>query len=334
VSHVRAERDILVEASETNPWATRLYYSFQDKDFLYLVMEYVPGGDLMSKLVEKDIFTVEETRFYIAQLLAAIQTIHEMNYIHRDIKPDNILLDQAGHLKLTDFGLCTGFHEEVDYQELQKNVRDSQIVEDLKKDSELSTLQKMLNHKKSNRSLAYSTVGSPNYIAPEVLLKAGYGKECDFWSVGVIMFEMLFGYPPFSSNSENVTYWKIVRHKDYFQFPEGDGRVIDPQAKSLLEGLITDVKSRLTFEQMKVHPFFQTIDWTKLRDDKGPFAPKLSSQTDTTYFDNLSPEDLDFTAPGGQRSANEDLPFVGFTFKRFNDSGAPRIPNFHNPKKD
>jgi len=326
VSHVRAERDILVEAAETNPWVTKLYYSFQDKDYLYLVMEYVPGGDLMSQLVEKDIFSLEDTRFYIAQLLASIQTIHQMNYFHRDIKPDNILLDKNGHLKLTDFGLCTGFHEEVDYQELQANVRDSQIVEDLQKDSELSPLQKMLNHKKSNRSLAYSTVGSPNYIAPEVLLKAGYGKECDFWSVGVIMFEMLFGYPPFSSSSDNVTYWKIVHHKECFQFPAD--YPVDLDAKSLIEGLITDVKQRLTFEQMKVHPFFKTINWTTLREGKGPFAPTLTSQTDTSHFDNLSPEDLDFSPLEGLRSESEDLPFVGFTFKRFNDSGAPRIPSF------
>jgi len=185
----------------------------------------------------------------------------------------------------------------------------------------------MLSHKKSKRSLAYSTVGSPNYIAPEVLLKAGYGKECDFWSVGIIMFEMLFGYPPFSSTSDNVTYWKIVRHKDYFQFP--DGFAVDENTKSLLQGLITDTKNRLSFEQMKKHPFFASIDWNNLKKEKGPFIPHLSSEIDTSYFENLSIEDLDFSAVPGGKSSDGDLPFVGFTFKRFEESSAKPIPNFH-----
>lgn len=327
VSHIRAERDILVEASEKNHWVTKLYYSFQDKDFLYLIMEYVPGGDLMSKLVEKDTFTVEETRFYIAELISAVHSIHEMNYIHRDIKPDNILIDLTGHLKLTDFGLCTGFHEEPNFELMSQNNRSSLLVEDLKEDAKLSPLEKMYNHKKSKRSLAFSTVGSPNYIAPEVLLKAGYGKECDFWSVGIIMFEMLFGYPPFSSTSDNVTYWKIVRHKDYFQFP--DGFEIDSSVKSLISGLITDAKHRFTFEQIKSHPFFAGLDWDRLRDERGPFAPHLSSAIDTSYFDNLTEEDLDFSAPTGKMNPEGDLAFVGFTFKRFNQEPSPSIPKFH-----
>jgi len=328
VSHVRAERDILVEASENNDWITKLYFSFQDKEFLYLILEYVPGGDLMSKLVEKDVFTVEETRLYIAELLLAVNSIHEINYIHRDIKPDNILIDKDGHLKLTDFGLCTGFHEEVDFDQIGQR-RQSTLNDDLQEDAKLSVLQKMLNHKKANRSLAFSTVGSPNYIAPEVLLKAGYGKECDYWSVGVIMFEMLFGYPPFSSTSDNVTYWKIVRWKDYFQFPDGYDHVgLEP--RDLIRSLICDSKTRLTFEQIKKHPFYKGFDWENIRAQKGFFVPKLHSLTDTSYFENINEDEAGFAPldPSKKQEEGDNLPFVGFTFKRFNDTPSAPLPNW------
>lgn len=117
VAHVKAERDILAEAD--NEWVVRLYYSFQDKDNLYFVMDYIPGGDMMSLLIRLGVFSEELTRFYIAELTCAVESVHKMGFIHRDIKPDNILIDQDGHIKLTDFGLCTGFrwtHDSKYYQ--------------------------------------------------------------------------------------------------------------------------------------------------------------------------------------------------------------------------
>lgn len=107
VAHVKAERDILAEAD--NEWVVKLYYSFQDKDSLYFVMDYIPGGDMMSLLIRMEIFPEHLARFYIAELTLAIESVHKMGFIHRDIKPDNILIDLDGHIKLTDFGLCTGF---------------------------------------------------------------------------------------------------------------------------------------------------------------------------------------------------------------------------------
>nr|CAD7581465.1 unnamed protein product [Timema californicum] len=107
VAHVKAERDILAEAD--NEWVVKLYYSFQDKDNLYFVMDYIPGGDLMSLLIKMGIFQEPLARFYIAELVCAVESVHKMGFIHRDIKPDNILIDRDGHIKLTDFGLCTGF---------------------------------------------------------------------------------------------------------------------------------------------------------------------------------------------------------------------------------
>jgi serine/threonine kinase 38 len=104
VAHVKAERDVLVKAK--NPWIVELKYSFQDERHLYLIMEFLPGGDLMTLLMRKDILSEEESRFYIAETILAIETVHNLNYIHRDLKPDNILLDKDGHIRLTDFGLC------------------------------------------------------------------------------------------------------------------------------------------------------------------------------------------------------------------------------------
>ena len=108
VAHVKAERDILAEAD--NEWVVKLYYSFQDKENLYLVMDYIPGGDMMGRLIKEGIFSEKLAQFYIAELVLAVESVHQMGFIHRDIKPDNILIDKSGHIKLTDFGLCTGFH--------------------------------------------------------------------------------------------------------------------------------------------------------------------------------------------------------------------------------
>lgn len=121
VAHVKAERDILAEAD--NGWVVKLYYSFQDRDNLYFVMDYIPGGDLMSLLIKMGIFSEELARFYIAELTLAVESVHKMGFIHRDIKPDNILIDKEGHIKLTDFGLCTGFrwtHDSKYYQKAGK----------------------------------------------------------------------------------------------------------------------------------------------------------------------------------------------------------------------
>lgn len=161
---MRAERDILALAK--NDWIVELKCSFQDEKYLYLVMEFLQGGDLMTLLMEKDILSEEESRFYIAETIMAVETVHSLNYIHRDLKPDNLLIGKDGHVKLSDFGLCK--HVEI-------KSRSNNVYENLRKDltgiPENSMNKQLMNKRieyKRSRQLAYSTVGTPDYIAPEV----------------------------------------------------------------------------------------------------------------------------------------------------------------------
>lgn len=196
MAHVKAERDIMAEAD--NEWIVKLYFSFQDIKHLYLVMEYVPGGDLMSLLIKLEIFDESMATFYASELVMAIETVHKMGFIHRDIKPDNILIDQYGHVKLTDFGLCTGFRWTHDSEIYSNNVSVNEVRRKNKNLTETS------NH------LAYSIVGTPNYIAPEILECQGYSQSCDWWSLGVILYEMLVGRPPFCAPTPDETQQKVL----------------------------------------------------------------------------------------------------------------------------
>mmetsp|Transcript_6930 Transcript_6930/g.7833 ORF Transcript_6930/g.7833 Transcript_6930/m.7833 type:complete len:183 (-) Transcript_6930:766-1314(-) len=171
ITHVRAEKDILSHAKI--PWIVDLKCSFQDFNNLYLVMEYLPGGDLMNLLIKKDILSEEESRFYMGEMVLAIESVHKLNYIHRDLKPDNILLDAGGHIKLTDFGLSK-------HAEIRSNSSPPETEKyEIKKSNNYNALKMMLNKKlgyKRDRQLAFSTVGTPDYIAPEVFGPKGYDE--------------------------------------------------------------------------------------------------------------------------------------------------------------
>ncbi|KAI5395224.1 hypothetical protein KIW84_061719 [Lathyrus oleraceus] len=243
VEHVKAERNVLAEVDSN--CIVKLYCSFQDDEYLYLIMEYLPGGDVMTLLMRKDILTEDEARFYVGETVLAIESIHKHNYIHRDIKPDNLLLDRYGHLRLSDFGLCKPLDcstlEEKDFSTGQ-NVNGSTQNEE--HSAPKRTQQEQLqNWQKNRRTLAYSTVGTPDYIAPEVLLKKGYAMECDWWSLGAIMYEMLVGYPPFYSDDPMTTCRKIVNWKSHLKFPEEAG--LSPEAKDLISRLLCNVNHRL-----------------------------------------------------------------------------------------
>ncbi|KAK9142288.1 hypothetical protein Syun_011688 [Stephania yunnanensis] len=333
VEHVRAERNLLAEVA--SHCIVKLYYSFQDAEYLYLIMEYLPGGDMMTLLMREDTLTENVARFYIAQSVLAIESIHKHNYIHRDIKPDNLLLDKNGHMKLSDFGLCKPLDAStlstLDENEPMEdeNPRESMDVDGCFQDTNNGirwrSAQEQLQHWKINRrKLAFSTVGTPDYIAPEVLLKKGYSMECDWWSLGAIMYEMLVGYPPFYSDDPIGTCKKIVHWRTHLKFPE-EAR-LTPEAKDLICRLLCDVDHRLGTagaDQIKAHPWFRGVVWDKLYETEAAFKPEVNGELDTQNFmkfDEMDPPAPARTGSGPSRKlllTPTDLSFVGYTYKNF-----------------
>ncbi len=335
LAHVKAERDIL--AGSDSPWVVSLYYSFQDAHYLYLIMEFLPGGDLMTMLIRWQIFTEDITRFYMAECILAIEAVHKLGFVHRDIKPDNILIDIKGHIKLSDFGLSTGFHKTHDsnyYKKLMNktptNPNRSSVIDAI--NLTMSNREQIQTWRKSRRLMAYSTVGTPDYIAPEIFIQKGYGQECDWWSLGAIMFECLVGWPPFCSETPQETYRKIVNWQESLQFP--DDVHLSPEAEDLIKRLLTSVDNRIgTYRganEIKNHPFFHGVSWDTIRKVDAPFVPKLDSSTDTRFFpldelENIpdSPAMIQANARQQQQGRNlnkvsrDDLPFIGYTYSRF-----------------
>lgn len=315
VAHARAERDILAEAE--NPWVVKMYYSFQDGHYLYLVMEFLPGGDLMTMLMKKDTFTEDETRFYIAESVLAIDSIHQVGFIHRDIKPDNLLLDSKGHIKLADFGLCTGLkkaHRTEFYREISPS-----DMKDFTSAQPLDTKGRAATWKKNRRQLAYSTVGTPDYIAPEVFHQTGYNKSCDWWSLGVIMYEMLIGYPPFCSESPQETYKKIMNWRETLIFPPE--MPISDIARDLIQRWCCDADKRLnSIDEIKAHPFFNGVDWQNIRERPAAIPIHVKSIDDTSNFDDFPESEFEsnwFRDPKSDTAGGKDWVFLNYTFKRF-----------------
>uniref|UniRef100_A0A7M4F8R2 Rho-associated protein kinase 1 n=1 Tax=Crocodylus porosus TaxID=8502 RepID=A0A7M4F8R2_CROPO len=271
------ERDIM--AFTNSPWVVQLFYAFQDDHYLYMVMEYMPGGDLVNLMSNYDV-PEKWARFYTAEVVLALDAIHSMGFIHRDVKPDNMLLDKAGHLKLADFGTCMKMNKE-------------------------------------GMVRCDTAVGTPDYISPEVLKSQGgdgyYGRECDWWSVGVFLYEMLVGDTPFYADSLVGTYSKIMNHKNSLTFP--DDNEISKEAKNLICAFLTDREVRLGrngVEEIKRHLFFKNDQWAweTLRDTVAPVVPDLSSDIDTSNFDDLE-EDKgeEETFPIPKAFVGNQLPF-------------------------
>nr|CDS16541.1 NDR protein kinase [Echinococcus granulosus] len=336
IAHVRAERDILVKAN--NPWVVKMFYSFQDSVNLYLVMEFLPGGDMMTLLMKLDTLTEPQTQFYVAETVLAIDSIHKMGFIHRDIKPDNLLLDSKGHLKLSDFGLCTGLkkaHRTEFYKDLSQALP-SDFAYNI-----LDSRRRAESWKKNRRYLAYSTVGTPDYIAPEVFHhQKGYECSCDWWSLGVIMYEMLMGFPPFCASTAHETYQNVMSWRETLTFPPETP--ISKEAHDLITSLCTDAESRLGsnggLEQFRKHPFFVNVDWENIRERPAAIPVQIRSIDDTSNFDEFPDEDLTWpNVTDPKKSYKKDLAFINYTYKAFDGCSScdRRIarPTSHHPQR-
>ncbi|KAG6400296.1 hypothetical protein SASPL_137122 [Salvia splendens] len=311
VEHVRSERNLMVEVDSR--CIVKLFYSFQDSDFLYLIMEYLPGGDIMTLLMREDTLSEDIARFYIAESILAISSIHQHGYVHRDIKPDNLILDKNGHLKLSDFGLCKTLEK---YSSILLE-DDDFLSQDSKTDCEgnadeltapwLMAKEQLLQWKRNRRALAYSTVGTLDYMAPEVLLKKGYGMECDWWSLGAIMYEMLIGYPPFCSDDPRMTCRKIINWRTCLKFPE-EPKISD-EARDLICRLLCDVEKRLGtrggVDEIKGHSWFRGVKWDGLYEMEAAYKPVVNGDLDTQNFEKFE-----------EMLTSKDANFIGYTFKK------------------
>ncbi|KAJ6227811.1 rho-associated protein kinase 2 [Anaeramoeba flamelloides] len=332
VDHVKTERNLMVLINSI--WVVNLRYSFQDENCLYLIMEYVPGGDMMTHLIRNQVLTEEQTKFYIAETIIAVSTIHDMGFIHRDLKPDNLLLDRKGHIKLSDFGLSTVYESIKEELKNEKDIKKSTS----KRRKKINTFKSRKIREttwKQRRKLAYSTVGTPDYIAIEVLTTPYYSKTCDWWSLGVIMFEMLYGFTPFVSKTRKGTFQSIMNWKENLIYPEDIP--VSPEAIDLMTKLICEPDDRLgksNVEEIQNHPFFNDIDWTKIekRELTPPIVPMIENEIDTQNFDEFSDELSDeeeqylqneniFQQENENKNENENEKqqqkiFLGYTYKR------------------
>ncbi|PKK70134.1 kinase-like protein [Rhizophagus irregularis] len=385
VNHVLAERRVL--SLSRTPFVVKLYYAFQSQDYLYLVMEYLIGGDLSSLLQNFERFEEEMAKMYTAEVVLALEYLHNNGITHRDLKPDNMLITSEGHIKLTDFGLSRisipeksslSFVKESDGNDKKsfaKSLRsgsiDSRAVtshsrpvsavfpnENPKKvghvnfhglDNGKSSPKSTINDKPSTnnasklfkrqtRQSSKALLGTPDYLAPELLLGIGHTTAVDWWSLGVCLFEFLVGYPPFNDDTPQSIFKNILNH-DIQWPPEG---FLSAEAKDLITKLLNqDPEKRPSLSEIKAHPFFRDIDWDHIRQQPAPFVPNPEDEQDTSYFEarnnradirRLSSGNIDdiatgkVTTPGDRRSGlfdDDDIDIMnGFASGNGNSNGS------------
>ncbi|XP_043512394.1 ribosomal protein S6 kinase beta-1-like [Frieseomelitta varia] len=299
-AHTKAERNIL-EAVK-HPFIVDLMYAFQTGGKLYLILEYMCGGELFRHLNDEGIFLEETACFYLSEIILALQHLHLQGIIYRDLKPENILLDAEGHIKLTDFGLC------------KEHIQDGTVT--------------------------HTFCGTIEYMAPEILTRSGHGKAVDWWSLGTLMYDMLTGSPPFTSDNRKKTIEKILRGK--LNLPQ----YLTSDSRDLIRKLLKrQVPQRLgsgpsDAEQIKNHPFFMHINWNDVISRKlvPPFRPTLASEDDVSQFDKKFTTSAPIDSPAEYTlSESANRVFQGFTYVApsiLEDMySQPRVINAKSPRR-
>lgn len=327
-NHVLTERDILT--TTRSDWLVKLLYAFQDPESLYLAMEFVPGGDFRTLLINTRILKSGHARFYISEMFCAVNALHELGYTHRDLKPENFLIDATGHIKLTDFGLAAGTvsNERIESMKIRleevKNLEFPAFTE-----RSIEDRRKIYHNMwKTEINYANSMVGSPDYMALEVLEGKKYDFTVDYWSLGCMLFESLVGYTPFSGSSTNETYENLRYWKKTLRRPRTEDRraAFSDRTWDLITRLIADPINRVrSFEQVRKMSYFAEINFETLRTSSPPFIPQLDDETDAGYFDDFTNEEdmakyADVFKRQNKLSAMVDdsavdSKLVGFTFR-------------------
>ncbi|KRT85783.1 protein kinase [Oryctes borbonicus] len=276
-AHTKAERNILEEVK--HPFIVDLKYAFQTGGKLYLILEYLSGGELFMHLEREGIFLEESACFYLSEIILALEHLHLQGIIYRDLKPENILLDAQGHVKLTDFGLCK--------EHIQEGI------------------------------VTHTFCGTIEYMAPEILTRSGHGKEVDWWSLGALMFDMLTGAPPFTADNRKKTIEKILKGKlnlpPYLTADAKDlvRKLLKRQVSARLGAAPGDAR------EVKMHPFFKHINWDDVlgRKLEPPFKPSLTSEDDVSQFDTKFTKQTPVDSPDDSTlSESANMIFQGFTY--------------------
>lgn len=268
IEHVKNEKEILAQIS--HPFIVNMMWAYHDNTYLYMLLEFVPGGELFSYLRNYGRFNNTWSNFYACEIVCALEYLHGKNIVYRDLKPENLLLDREGHLKITDFGFA-------------KKLEDR----------------------------TWTLCGTPEYLAPEIIQSRGHNKAVDWWSLGILIYEMLVGYPPFFDENTFKIYEKILEGK--IEWP----RHLDPVAKDLIKKLLVqDRTKRLgnmknSTDDVKRHKWFKNIQWDDVfaRKLTPPIVPKLSHAGDTKNFDEYPEADMN-SVPSATEAEIE--PFVDF----------------------
>lgn len=264
VEHVRSEKDILFKVA--HPRIVNLLATMQDEDSIYLIMEYISGGEIFSHLRQRNTFDLDTARYYVAQLITAISKLHSEGIAYRDIKPENLLLDKSGQLKMTDFG----FAKKID-------------------------------------DISFTLCGTPEYLAPELVLNSGHDKSVDWWAVGILLYEMMEGFPPFFGTLTE-TYQAIIQYAPAFT------AITDPDAKDLITKLLKKNKTKRLgcgaggAQEVMGHPFFKNLDWKRIELglDKAPIDVVVKDDFDTSNFPENAGEEEEEGDGEGETEGNTE----------------------------